>query len=121
MPRAGRRLLIVAVIAIVGVLAVAGVTSAKTSLSLRASKTKLAFNHKTLKAKHGSVTIVMSNPSSTKHAIAIEGHGIDKDGKTVGKGKTSAVTVTLKKGTYTFYCPVDGHKAAGMKGTLVVS
>jgi uncharacterized cupredoxin-like copper-binding protein len=31
------------------------------------------------------------------------------------------VTVKLKKGTYTFYCPVDGHKAAGMKGKLVVS
>jgi uncharacterized cupredoxin-like copper-binding protein len=63
----------------------------------------------------------MSNPSSTKHAIGVEGRGIDKDGKTVGKGKTSRVTVTLKKGTYTFYCPVDGHEDAGMKGKLIVS
>ena len=31
------------------------------------------------------------------------------------------MTVKLKKGTYTFYCPVDGHEAAGMKGKLVVS
>ena len=31
------------------------------------------------------------------------------------------MTVTLKKGTYTFYCPVDGHEAAGMKGKLIVS
>ena len=23
-----------------------------------------------------------------------------------------------QRGTYTFYCPVDGHEAAGMKGTL---
>jgi len=30
------------------------------------------------------------------------------------------VTVTLKPGTYQFYCPVPGHKAAGMKGTLTV-
>ncbi|MCA1657495.1 MAG: hypothetical protein LC713_07290, partial [Actinobacteria bacterium] len=26
-----------------------------------------------------------------------------------------------KAGTYQFYCPVDGHKAAGMKGTLIVT
>ena len=28
--------------------------------------------------------------------------------------------MTLKKGTYEFYCPVDGHKAAGMEGKVVV-
>jgi plastocyanin len=121
MPKFARRLLIVAILALAGVLAVAAVTSASTTLSLKASKTKLAFNTKTLHAKRGTVTIVMSNPSSTPHAIAVEGHGIDKDGKTVGKGKTSRVTVKLKRGTYTFYCPVDGHKAAGMKGKLIVS
>jgi uncharacterized cupredoxin-like copper-binding protein len=55
------------------------------------------------------------------HAIAVEGHGVDKDGRTVQKGGTSKVTVTLKKGTYEFYCPVDDHKDAGMEGRLVVS
>jgi uncharacterized cupredoxin-like copper-binding protein len=28
--------------------------------------------------------------------------------------------VKLKKGRYTFYCPVPGHREAGMKGKLVV-
>ncbi len=121
MPKVARRLLIAAVVVVVGVLAVATVVSAKTTLSLKASKSALKFNKRTLHATHGKVTIVMSNPSSTKHAIAVEGHGVDKDGKTAGKGKTSTVTVTLKKGRYTFYCPVDGHRAAGMKGTLIVS
>ena len=120
MPKVARRVLVVAVVAIVGALAVASVVSAKSTINLRASKTKLAFNHKTLTAKHGKVTLVMANPSGLQHAIAVEGHGIDKDGKTVTKGGTSRVTVKLKKGTYTFYCPVDGHKAAGMKGKLVV-
>jgi uncharacterized cupredoxin-like copper-binding protein len=121
MPRAARRLLIAAVVVVVGALAVAGVVSAKTTLNLKASKTALKFNVKTLHARHGKVTLVMTNPSSFSHAIAVEGHGVDKDGKTVGKGKTSRVTVTLRKGTYTFFCPVDGHKAAGMKGKLIVS
>jgi len=121
MPRLARRLLLLGALIALGALVVAGVTSAKTTVNLKASKTALKFNKKTLRAAHGKVTLVMANPSSTRHGIAVEGHGVDKDGKTVGKGKTSTVTVTLKKGTYTFYCPVDGHKGAGMKGKLIVS
>ena len=91
-------------------------------LTLSADKSgKLKFSKSSLKAAHGKVTITMSNPSSLRHAIAVEGKGVDKDGKTVRKGGTSTVTVTLKKGKYTFYCPVPGHRQAGMKGTLVVS
>ena len=118
MPKVGRRLLIATLIAVVGALAVAGVVSAKTTYRLSASKTKLAFNMTTITAKKGSVTLVMANPSGLPHAIAVKGHGLNTKGKTVNKGGTSRVTVTLKKGTYTFYCPVDGHAAAGMKGKL---
>ena len=73
-------------------------------------------------ARPGKVTIHMVNPTSAgiKHGIAIEGHGVDKDGPIVAPGKTSTVTVTLKKGTYTYYCPVPGHKQAGMQGMLTV-
>ena len=62
----------------------------------------------------------MDNPSDVPHAVAVEGNGVDKDGQTVTKGGKSTVTVDLKPGKYEFYCPVDGHKAAGMKGTLTV-
>ena len=81
---------------------------------------QLKFDKESLKAKAGSVTITMDNPSPVPHAIAVEGQGVDKDGETVGQGEKSSVTVDLKAGTYTFYCPVDGHEAAGMKGTLTV-
>jgi plastocyanin len=121
MPKAGRRLLIAAVVAVAAALAVASVVSAATTFTLSASKSKLAFNKKTIRAKKGSVRLVMANPSGFPHAIAVKGHGINKKGKTVNKGGTSRVTVTLKKGTYTFYCPVDGHEAGGMKGKLIVS
>jgi uncharacterized cupredoxin-like copper-binding protein len=36
-------------------------------------------------------------------------------------GGTKVVTVTLKSGTYKFYCSVPGHRAAGMEGTLTVN
>jgi uncharacterized cupredoxin-like copper-binding protein len=121
MPKIARRLLITATLVAVAALGVAALASAKTTLRNNASKTALKFDKKTLRAAHGSVTLLMGNPSSTQHAIAIKGRGINKKGKTVSKGGTSRVTVTLKKGRYTFYCPVDGHQAAGMKGTLVIS
>jgi uncharacterized cupredoxin-like copper-binding protein len=87
------------------------------------AKGKLKFNTTKITVSHGKVTFSMKNPggSGIPHAIAVEGHGLDKDGKTVQPGGTSKITVTLKKGTYEFYCPVDGHKAAGMKGKVVVS
>jgi plastocyanin len=91
------------------------------TVKLAADKSALKFDTSTLKAKAGTVTLVMSNPSGIPHAIAVEGNGVDEDGKTVGNGGTSTVTAKLKPGKYEFYCPVDSHKQAGMKGTLTVS
>ena len=82
---------------------------------------QLKFTTSALKAKAGKVTVDLSNPSPVPHAIAVEGNGVDKDGPTVSTGGHSTVTLDLKPGTYTFYCPVPGHRAAGMVGKLVVS
>ena len=91
------------------------------SLKLSADPSgQLKFDKSSLTAKAGKVTLVMDNPSSVPHAVAVEGNGVDKDGNTVGNGGVSKVSVDLKPGKYEFYCPVDGHKAAGMKGTLTV-
>jgi uncharacterized cupredoxin-like copper-binding protein len=82
----------------------------------------LRFSAHRLKARHGTVTITMTNPrgDSFEHGIAIEGKGVRKRGRTVQPGGTSTVRATLKPGRYTFYCPVPGHRAAGMRGTLTV-
>jgi uncharacterized cupredoxin-like copper-binding protein len=83
---------------------------------------QLRFDTAQLTAKPGKVTFRMKNPSSAgmDHGIALEGNGVDSDGPTVAPGNTSTLTVTLKKGTYEYYCPVPGHKQAGMTGTLTV-
>ena len=36
------------------------------------------------------------------------------------QGGSKTLSVSLKPGTYTFYCTVPGHRAAGMEGKLTV-
>jgi uncharacterized cupredoxin-like copper-binding protein len=112
-----------AVVVLVVSLVSTGSAKSGSQLKLQASPSgALKFSRKKLTTKAGKVTIVMTNPSSSglTHGIAVQGKGLDKDGRKVGPGHKSTLTVTLKAGKYTFYCPVDGHKAAGMKGTIVV-
>jgi plastocyanin len=80
----------------------------------------LKFDKSSLTAKAGKVTITLDNPSSIPHAVEIEGHGVEEESGTIGEGETTEVTATVKPGEYEYYCPVDGHKAAGMTGTLTV-
>lgn len=89
-------------------------------LTLSADEQQLAFDKDALTASAGSVTITMENPSSIPHNVAIKGDGVDEKGEVVQKGGTSTVTAELEAGSYTFYCSVGGHEAAGMKGTLTV-
>jgi plastocyanin len=121
MSKARRHALLIVVIAAAAALSVAAVTAAASTLNLSAAKQGLKFNTKSLSAKAGTVTLVMKNPSSFPHGVAVKGKGVNKKGKIVQKNGTSRVTLTLKKGTYTFYCPVPGHEAGGMKGTLKVT
>ena len=79
----------------------------------------LKFDKTSLDAKAGTVTINYDNPSSTAHAVEIEGNGVEEESDTITGGKAS-VTADLKPGKYVFYCPVDSHRAQGMEGTLTV-
>jgi len=94
-------------------------SGSKLSLSADPSG-NLKFDKSSLSTKAGTVTMTMDNPSSVPHGIAVQGNGVNKVGSTVTKGGKSTITVTLKPGKYTFYCPVDAHRAAGMQGTLTV-
>ena len=81
---------------------------------------QLKFLASSARATPGQVTLRMKNASSVPHDIAVQGGGVNQVGKVVVNGGFSTVSVALKPGTYTFYCSVDGHAAAGMKGTLTV-
>jgi len=83
----------------------------------------LSFSRSDLTAKAGSVTMTLDNPSANQlpHAIEIEGNGVEEETETTQPGDRASVTVDLRPGRYTFYCPVGDHRAAGMEGTLTVS
>jgi plastocyanin len=117
-----KRLVGVAVVTASALAAVSLAFAGSTTLNLTAAKTSLAYNKKLLKAKTGKITIDMKNTSPIfQHDVAIKINGKVHKGKTVGKNGVSKLTLTLKPGTYTFYCTVPGHAAAGMKGKLVVT
>jgi plastocyanin len=92
-----------------------------TTLKLAANPAgQLAYDTKQLSAKAGKVTIDMSNASPIEHDVAVA-QGSAVLGQTpVFTGGSKSVTLTLKPGTYTFYCTVPGHRQAGMEGTLTV-
>jgi plastocyanin len=82
---------------------------------------QLAFDTKQLSAQAGSVTITLANPSPLEHDVTIaEGSKVLGATPTFTSG-TRSVKLTLKPGTYTFYCSVPGHRQAGMEGTLSVT
>jgi len=93
-----------------------------TTLKLAANPTgQLAYTTKSLSAKAGKVTVDFSNASPVEHDVAIA-QGSTVAGQTpVFTGGSKTLTITLKPGSYTFYCTVPGHRAAGMEGTLTVS
>jgi plastocyanin len=114
------------VIAIATAVVVAGPASARTAkapsvVKVSALADGLKFNKTTLHAHAGKVKLVFTNLSTIDHNVRIESGENELGGtKTIGKGRTAAV-VTLRKGTYNFYCSVAGHEDAGMRGTLIVS
>jgi plastocyanin len=68
----------------------------------------------------GVYTFHAVNNGSTEHALEIEGEGVETETENIAPGESADLKVELKKGTFEMYCPVDGHKDMGMKGSIAV-
>jgi nitrite reductase (NO-forming) len=75
----------------------------------------LAFDQDSLEAAAGSITIELTNESTTPHNVSVEG----QTSETITEG-TTTLDLELEAGEYDFICAVAGHAAAGMTGTLTV-
>ena len=73
---------------------------------------------KVTKLKAGTYTITVSDKASI-HNFHLFGPSLNKTITSIPFVGKKTVTVTLKKGTYTYQC--DAHASMGMKATLKVS
>ena len=99
-----------------GVVARAGSASPKT-VTVTEKEFKIGLSSKRVPA--GTVTFLVRNTGKYTHALAVSGPGVKrKKTPMIAPGRTAKLTVALKAGSYTLWCPVPGHAARGMKATL---
>jgi uncharacterized cupredoxin-like copper-binding protein len=99
----------------------AGTTAAAsgTAITVTESEFTITLPSKTLSA--GTYTFKVTNKGKFPHNLTVDGAGVqDKTSPTLAPGSAGDLTVTLQKGSYEFYCSVDGHKDMGMDVTVQV-
>ena len=64
------------------------------------------------------VTFSVQNAGKIAHNLTIQG---GKHTANIAPGKSAKLTVTLKKGAYTLYCSVPGHRQLGMVTKLTAT
>lgn len=69
----------------------------------------------------GQVRFSVENGGKENHNFAIEGPGVaTKLPSDLSRGNKGELDVNLQPGTYTVYCPVDGHRGKGMETKITV-
>jgi uncharacterized cupredoxin-like copper-binding protein len=100
------------------------------TIVIKESEFELSPSSVTL-SKPGTYAFEAENKGSAEHSLEIDGEGVKAKGGEVGEarleqnlqpGQSGVLTVTFRKpGTYEMYCPIIGHRLAGMKGSVVVN
>jgi plastocyanin len=90
------------------------------TVSVHETEYKLNPNTISLR-KPGTYVFKGVNDGTITHGLGVEGNGVDQEISAVDPGNSGTLKVKLPKaGTYEIYCPVEGHKSLGMKGTITV-
>ena len=99
------------------------------TIVIKETEMKLSPSTVTL-SKPGTYSFKAENKGSIEHSLEIEGNGVRSKGdevgeakleKTLNPGQSDVLTVSFQEpATYEMYCPVIGHRLAGMKGDVVV-
>jgi protocatechuate 3,4-dioxygenase beta subunit len=95
-----------------GVTKLKGTTGPGFTITLKKGTAKV----KTLRPGKYSITV---NDRSKMHNFRLKGPGLNKMVTSLSYMGSKTITVTLKKGTYTYQC--DPHVAQGMKHTFRVT
>lgn len=98
---------------------VAGAAEIPSDALLWETDSGLAFIEAPSSGPAGTVTVALDNSGSLEHNVVFE--GVNNDQPVVAA--TSGVdvgSVELAAGTYTYYCSISGHRAAGMEGEITL-
>jgi uncharacterized cupredoxin-like copper-binding protein len=69
----------------------------------------------------GPTTFTVSNTGAETHGFEVEGQGIEEELEgELQPGDSGTLEVNLEPGTYTIYCPVNGHRGLGMELSVTV-
>lgn len=81
----------------------------------------VAWSTTTPSVAAGDVELTLTCEAGVAHTFAIEGVDGGAELASCDAGGEDTATVPLEAGSYTFFCTVEGHRTAGMEGTLTVS
>lgn len=100
-----------------------GTTTTGEALSLEANpEGQLKYNKTSLTVKAGKISIAFTNMSPLGHNMTVaSSSGSVISATPTFQGGSKTLTLSLKPGSYKFYCSVPGHRMAGMEGTLTVT
>lgn len=119
----------VALVAAVGLLSVSGAAAAGLVARQAAAAPKIVTVTEkewsiVLSRRHlapGTYKFVIRNKGKITHSFAISSSTSKHEVKGLLKpGASKTLTVTLKTGRYSAYCPIPGHANAGMRAAFVV-
>jgi uncharacterized cupredoxin-like copper-binding protein len=97
-----------------------GSATSGTAIAVTESEFAIALPAKTLVA--GTYTFNVTNTGKFPHDLTVNGPGVeDQASPTLASGEAGNLTVALQKGSYEFYCAVDGHRDRGMNLTVEVT
>jgi uncharacterized cupredoxin-like copper-binding protein len=98
-------------------------TPAPTPQTVTFTETEFKIDTASTTLKAGDYIFMVQNAGKFTHDL----HIATPDGSELAKtdvlqaNTSGTVQVTLKAGTYTIWCAIDGHRARGMQGTLTVT
>jgi len=95
-----------------------GASTETAGVVVKATEREYSIKLSTAKVHAGKVTFDVKNAGKVTHNLTIQG---GKHTPNIGPGKTATLTVTLKKGSYTLYCSIPGHRQLGMVAKLTAT
>lgn len=106
----------------VGLLALGAGSPVLPRASVRVTLTEWKVELSDRTTPEGTVAFTITNDGNVPHAFEIEGAGVERETQLIQPGASDTLTLDLRAGSYTVYCPVGNgsHEKLGMQDRLSV-